>query len=98
MSKTTAEINTELTFYQCCLADLAYKYIKKEESGAVDTDCLLYTLIYGTTLLESLKCSQVIITRAYLTQDELESELEKLSDICGCEACEDTSELTNDIL
>lgn len=98
MAKTTTEINTELVYYQCCLADLAYKYIVKEENGHQNIDCMLSNLIYGTTLLESLKCPDIVLNMEYLTQDELEIELEKLAEICGCVACDDPTQLSNDTL
>lgn len=98
MAKTTAQINTELTFYQCCLADLAYYYIKKEENGQQHIECLLNTLVYGTQLLEALKCPQRSLIRNYLTQDQLEAQLELLGDLCGCVHCEDASNLINDTL
>ncbi len=98
MAKTTTEIGVELTFYQCCIADLAYKYIVKEENGLQNIECLLNKLIYGTILLEALRCPARILALEQLTQTELEEELEKLSDLCGCAACEDNTVLTDDTI
>lgn len=96
MAKTTAEINRELIFYQCCLADLAIKYILKEIYGHQNIECLLNKLIYGTTLLEALKCPSRVLTLEHMTQTEIEDNLEKLGDLCGCITCQDPDDLTED--
>lgn len=98
MAKTTAEINIELTLYQCCLADRAYNYILKETTGQQNIECELLQLKAGVRLLEGLKCSDSIIALEQLTQTELEATLEKLSDLCGCMTCKSDAEIIDDTI
>lgn len=96
MAKTTAEINIELTLYQCCLADLAYNYVLKETTGQQNIECELLKLKAGVRLLEGLKCPDAILSLEQLTQTELEETLEKLSDLCGCMTCKTDAEIIDD--
>ena len=96
MAKTITQINTELTVYQCCIADLAYKYMTKEGLGIKDP-CLLNKVIAGVTFIENLKCPENVIDNS-LTQEEYELCLEQLNQLCGCVYCNDSSVVTNDTL
>lgn len=87
MSKSAQDINNELTLYQCCIADKAIEYINKEINGIEDLDCLLSKLEYLTLRVETLKRWQSIISLEQMTQDQIEAELEKLNDLCGCINC-----------
>lgn len=98
MAKSIAQIRRELTLYQCCIADLAAKIVVKELLGHQDTGCLYRKLQYMVTLHEALSCPQAVLTREYLTQAELEDELEKLNDLCNCIICEDPDEITDDTI
>ena len=53
MAKTKAEIDAELTYYQCCLANLALKYIHKEMYGHQSIDCMYRKLQFGKLVLKS---------------------------------------------
>lgn len=96
MAKTTTQINNELTVYQCCIADKAYKYMMKEQMG-IDDPCTLNNIIMGVILIEALKCPEDTIDYA-LDQDEYEATLEQLNHICGCVNCTSHSIITNDTL
>lgn len=97
MAKTRSQIRVELALYQCCLADLAIKYILKEMQGQQGINCLLNKVVYGSTLLEAIKCTNQVLTREHLTQTEYEDELEKLNDLCGCIPCDDPEEVIEDL-
>lgn len=96
MAKTTTQINNELRLFQCCLADLAVTYITKELNGHQNLECLLDKLSFGVHLLENLKCPENILETECLTQAEIEENLEKLNDICGCINCTDLDDLFDD--
>lgn len=98
MSKSTAQIKREVTLYQCCVADMAIDYIYKELSGQQNIDCLLKKFYLATELLDGLKCSQNLLNNDCLTQTEIETMLEQLNDICGCVACESSTDLLDDTL
>lgn len=98
MAKTVANINIELTMYQAALADLAIKYITKELHGHQNINCSLSKLTYGVMLLEALRSPARTLELEQLTQTELEDELEKLNDICGCVAGMDPNDLILDTI
>lgn len=98
MSKSIANINKELTMYQCVLADLAIAYITKELHGHQNINCSLAKLTYGVILLEALRTPDRTLELEQLTQTELEAELEKLNDICGCVAGTDPNDLILDTI
>lgn len=98
MAKTTAEISRELFAYQCCVADKAIEYILKETTGQQNIDCLLDQLIFNTMLIESLSCPTAILDLQQLSQAEIESNLEKLNQYCGCMTCGDPSDMYDDTL
>ena len=87
MAKSIQDINNELTAYQCCIANLTIEYITKEIYGQQDIECLYNRLVYGVLLIENLKSPQEVMDLNYLTQAELELELEKLNNLCGCMNC-----------
>lgn len=97
MAKTISQINIELFYYKCCLAELAIKAIAKEVYGSDDT-CLFNKLRYGILLQKSLECPERILDQEIMTQAEYEEQLEKLNNLCGCVTCEDPEELINDTL
>ncbi len=98
MAKTLTQINNELRLYQCCLADLAIDYITKELNGHQNLECLLNKLTFGVHMLENLKCSDNILSTECLTQVEIEQNLEKLNQLCGCINCTDLDDLFDDTI
>ncbi len=98
MAKTAAEITNELALYECCLADLALKYVHKEVYGQQDLTCQLNKLKYAQLLHKYLSRHVTLLEAEVFTQAELEEELEKLADICGCVVCEDSADLLDDTL
>ena len=87
MAKTYHQIHNELTMYQCCIADLAIEYIAKEINGIQEIDCLYWDIVYGVMRIETLKKYVTLISSLQYTQQEIEDELEKLNDLCGCVSC-----------
>ena len=96
MAKTVIEINNELILYECQIADMATKYVIKEMYGQQDLACMLNKITYMVNLLELLSVHLQIIAREHLTQTELEDELEKLNDLCGCATCKSIEEIVDD--
>lgn len=57
MAKNLDDFKTELTLYQCCIADLAYNYAKYRAMGRTkDMDCLFNKISFGVTTINTLKC------------------------------------------
>lgn len=98
MSKSITQINNELRLYQCCVADLAINYITKELNGHQNLECLLNKLSLAVHLIENLKCPENILELECLTQSELEENLEKINDLCGCINCTDLDDLFDDTI
>ena len=87
MSKTTHQIINELTMYQCCAADRAIEYIAKEINGIQEIEGLYASIVYLTLRIETLKKFQSLLSLQQYTQQEIEDQLEKLNDECGCMTC-----------
>ncbi len=98
MSKTSAEIDIELVLYECCIADMALRYVQKEIYGLQDLEQELDKLTFTSLLYKYLLEHDAIIDLQVLTQDQLEAQLEKLNNLCGCATCKDSASIVDDTL